>query len=76
MRLKGDDSAWPDRVLEMVGHWWCGLFGHDRLTHVDGTRICLRCTECGHQTPGWDTGRPAYRRTYAGDTTRMRLERK
>jgi hypothetical protein len=31
----------------------CAVGGHDYLFHVAGARICLRCADCGHETPGW-----------------------
>ena len=34
----------------------CGLHGHDLLLHFErGRRVCLRCVNCGHETPGWST---------------------
>ena len=34
----------------------CALHGHDRLLHFDRDhRVCLRCVNCGHETPGWST---------------------
>lgn len=51
----------------------CGLQGHDRYLHVEGTRVTLRCVSCRHDSPGWDTGGHAYQRTYAGDPSRHRL---
>ena len=60
-----------------VGVWvrqsLCGLNGHDKYLHVDGSRVTLRCVGCQHESPGWDTGDRAYQRTYAGDPSRHRL---
>ncbi|MGV3519162.1 hypothetical protein [Luteitalea sp.] len=60
-----------------VGTWLrqalCGLNGHDRYLHVDGTRVTLRCVGCQHDSPGWETGDRAYQRTYAGDPLRHRI---
>ena len=34
----------------------CALHGHDLLLHFErGHRVCLRCVNCGHETPGWST---------------------
>jgi hypothetical protein len=34
----------------------CALHGHDLLLHFErGRRVCLRCANCGHETPGWST---------------------
>jgi hypothetical protein len=51
----------------------CGLQGHDRYLHVDGSRVTLRCVGCKHDSPGWEIGERAYQRTYAGDASRHRL---
>lgn len=60
-----------------VGTWLrqslCGLNGHDRYLHVNGSRVTLRCVSCQHESPGWDTGARAYQRTYAGDASRHRI---
>jgi hypothetical protein len=60
-----------------VGTWLrqslCGVNGHDRYLHVQGTRVTLRCVACQHESPGWDTGSRAYQRTYAGDPGRHRI---
>ena len=34
----------------------CGVRGHDYLLHTSGTRLYLRCANCGQETPGWRTG--------------------
>lgn len=52
----------------------CGLNGHDKYLHVDGSRVTLRCVGCQHESPGWDTGDRAYQLTYAGDPSRHRIK--
>ena len=32
----------------------CGLQGHDSLMQFERGRLSLKCTSCGHETPGWD----------------------
>jgi hypothetical protein len=51
----------------------CGLNGHDRYLHTEPGRVTLRCVGCGHDSPGWQTGRPAYQLTHSGDPARHRL---
>ena len=34
----------------------CAIGGHNYLLHAAGGRLCLRCAECGHETPGWRVG--------------------
>lgn len=42
------------RAVGQVRQFICGLHGHDALLHFEHGRMALRCTSCGHQTPGWD----------------------
>jgi hypothetical protein len=35
----------------------CGLQGHDSLMQFERARLSLKCTTCGHETPGWDLRR-------------------
>ncbi len=32
----------------------CALRGHDAILQYERNRIFLRCTSCGHETPGWE----------------------
>ena len=43
----------------------CGLHGHDALMHFEKGHISLLCASCGHQSPGWEFGGGAARRTAA-----------
>jgi len=31
----------------------CGLGGHDLMRSFQPNRVCLRCTSCPYETPGW-----------------------
>ncbi len=31
----------------------CGLGGHDLMRSFEPNRVCLRCTSCPYETPGW-----------------------
>jgi hypothetical protein len=31
----------------------CGLGGHELLRSFEPHRVCLRCTSCPYETPGW-----------------------
>jgi hypothetical protein len=44
-------------ALTWVHHAVCGLHGHDPVLQYERDRIFLRCTSCGHETPGWDVSR-------------------
>jgi len=51
----------------------CGLQGHDPLLQVQGRRLFLRCTSCGHETPGWTTSARGPQLRFVGDRERHRL---
>jgi len=46
-------------ALARVQQGLCGLHGHDALLQYERNRIYLRCTSCGHETPGWEVARSA-----------------
>jgi hypothetical protein len=43
-----------DRFLGWLQQSLCALHGHDAILQYERTRIFLRCTSCGHETPGWE----------------------
>jgi hypothetical protein len=51
----------------------CGLRGHDAVLHFEGKRVMLRCTSCGHDSPGWCVVGRAPRLRFAGDPRRHAL---
>jgi hypothetical protein len=51
----------------------CGLHGHDLLLQFEPGRIFLRCTSCGHESPGWATGERRPRLRFHGDARRHRI---
>ena len=60
-----------NRAAARVGQFLCGLRGHDSVLHFEGKRVNMRCTSCGHDTPGWDvSGRWPRRQEYEGDARR------
>jgi hypothetical protein len=62
------------RVASRLTQTLCGLSGHDAVMHVEGNRIMMRCTSCGHDTPGWEVSERGPRRRFEGDASRHRLE--
>jgi hypothetical protein len=53
-----DDQAlhFPARMQTWMREKLCALHGHDLMLHFEpGRRVYLRCTDCGHETPGWQT---------------------
>ena len=63
------------RALSHLHSTMCGLHGHDPLLAFEGNRVFLRCTSCGHETPGWGTGERRPRQRFAGDSARHQLAR-
>ncbi len=61
------------RAVSRVGELLCGLRGHDSVLHFEGKRVNMRCTSCGHDTPGWDVSGRGPRQRYAGDARRHAL---
>ena len=61
------------RAMTRVGQLLCGIRGHDAMLHVEGKRLMMRCTSCGHDTPGWEIGERAPRRRFEGDARRHLL---
>jgi hypothetical protein len=39
----------------------CGLRGHSDMLHPAPNGLSLRCTLCGHETPGWEIVRASFR---------------
>lgn len=58
------------RVIGRLGQLLCGLRGHDSVLHFEGKRVMMRCTSCGHDTPGWDISGRGPRRRFEGDARR------
>jgi len=64
------------RTLGRLGQFVCGHRGHDAVLPIEGNRANMRCTSCGHDTPGWEiSGRGPIRR-YEGDARRHLLATK
>ena len=61
------------RMASRLGQVMCGLHGHDAVLHFEGSRVMMRCTSCGHDTPGWEISGQGPRLRYAGDVSRHTL---
>jgi hypothetical protein len=61
------------RVVARLGQALCGLSGHDAVLHFEGKRVMMRCTSCGHDTPGWEVSERGPRQRFAGDARRHRI---
>lgn len=49
----------------------CGLRGHDAVLHFEGRRLMVRCTSCGHDSPGWELGGRAPSHHYPADPAKL-----
>ena len=61
------------RAVSRIGQVFCGLRGHDSVLHFEGKRVMMRCTSCGHDSPGWEVTGRAPRQRFEGDSRRHRL---
>ena len=61
------------RAVTRLGRAWCGMQGHDSVLHFEGNRVMMRCTSCGHDTPGWEISGRGPRLRYEGDARRHLL---
>ena len=61
------------RAVLRVSQFLCGLRGHDSVLHFEGKRVNMRCTSCGHDTPGWEVSGRAPRQRFEGDARRHRI---
>ena len=62
------------RAMGRLGQVMCGLRGHDAILHFEGKRVMMRCTSCGHDTPGWEVNGRAPRKRFDGDARRHQLK--
>ena len=73
--LENDQAGEPivARAMTRLGQLLCGIRGHEAILHFEGKRVMMRCTSCGHDTPGWNIGDRAPRRRFEGDARRHML---
>jgi hypothetical protein len=67
-------TALVARAIARLGQLFCGLRGHDAVLHFEGKRVMMRCTSCGHDTPGWEISGRAPRKRFDGDARRHALK--
>ena len=61
------------RTMTRLGQMICGMRGHESLLHFEGKRVMMRCTSCGHDTPGWEVTGRGPRQRFEGDKRRHAL---
>lgn len=62
------------RAMRRLGQLMCGMRGHDAVLHYEGRRVMMRCTSCGHDTPGWEVSGRGPRRRFEGDARHHALK--
>jgi hypothetical protein len=70
---RGTSEGVLQRAVGWVGQVLCGFRGHDSVLHFEGNRVMMRCTSCGHDTPGWEISGRGPRRRFEGDKRRHAL---
>jgi hypothetical protein len=71
----GADDGMGERMVRWIREMYCGLHGHDTLMQFEKERVFLRCTSCGHETPGWTLTEAAPKTVQRGDPRRQALAR-
>ena len=66
----GTTASVMTRLTVRVGQWLCAMRGHDSVLHFEGKRVMMRCTSCGHDSPGWEISGRAPRQRFEGDRRR------
>jgi hypothetical protein len=61
------------RAMGRLSQAFCGLRGHDSVLHFEGNRVMMRCTSCGHDSPGWEISGRGPRKRFDGDARRHHL---
>lgn len=64
------NGGFVGRVIARLGQAFCGLRGHDAILHYEANRVMMRCTSCGHDSPGWEVSGHGPRRRFEGDPRR------
>jgi len=68
------DAGLVSRLITRLGQFVCGMHGHDAVLHFEANRVMMRCTSCGHDTPGWEITGQGPRLRYEGDARRHTLK--
>ena len=69
-REHAETSTFMARLIARIGQFFCGLRGHDSVLHFEGNRVMMRCTSCGHDSPGWEISGRGPRQRFEGDHRR------
>jgi len=69
----GSGGALVARAFTWLGQLLCGFRGHETVLHFEGKRLMMRCTSCGHDTPGVEINDRAPQRRFDGDARRHHM---
>jgi hypothetical protein len=71
------EDGFGTRMFDRVRQMLCALHGHDNLLLFERDRLSLKCSTCGHETPGWELSETPPTPTAAshGDARRHALVR-
>jgi hypothetical protein len=72
LEARGADTV-TTRAIGRLGQFLCGLRGHDSVLHFESNRVMMRCTSCGHDSPGWEITGRGPRQRFEGDHRRHML---
>jgi len=70
LETSGSTASVMNRFALRVGQFLCAMRGHDSVLHFEGNRVMMRCTSCGHDSPGWEISGHAPRQRFEGDQRR------
>lgn len=59
-RLRAETEAGflGDERMTLFERWLCALRGHYPILQIQGQRMFLLCSSCGHETQGWTIEKP------------------
>jgi hypothetical protein len=52
------DAGLGAKMRDRLRYAICAIQGHDSLRQFERQRVFLKCTSCGHESPGWDLDLP------------------
>lgn len=63
-------TSFFNKLTVRAGQMLCAMRGHDSVLHFEGKRVMMRCTSCGHDSPGWEISGRGPRPRFEGDHRR------
>ena len=48
------EHTFATHFVDRMRQAYCGMHGHDSLLQFEQDRMFLKCTSCGHESPGWE----------------------